>query len=128
MQNFKDNDFFDLEEEDFDTILYEDIDFTGSITFTQPLMIKGKVTGTIDTNSDLVIDTEATVQANIIAKRVLVKGLLTGDITAEQLVFVASSGKVTGNITAAQVVLEPGSRFSGQCSMISSSETESDEL
>ena len=95
MQNFKDNDFFDLEEEDFDTILYEDIDFTGSITFTQPLMIKGKVTGTIDTNSDLVIDTEATVQANIIAKRVLVKGLLTGDITAEQLVFVASSGKVT---------------------------------
>ena len=44
----KDADFFELDEEDFDTILSDDISFRGTIKFTKPFMIRGCVTGTID--------------------------------------------------------------------------------
>ena len=40
------------------------------------------------------------------------------DKETKKLVFVAASGTLDGDITAAQVVLEPGSVFSGRCTMV----------
>ena len=117
MFDVKDTDLFDLEEEDFDTIIASDITFSGNIRFTKPFMIRGKVSGSIDSTSDLVIDTDAVVKAEISAGRVLVRGRVDGNIVAKDMVFVSSSGFVSGDITSGQVVLEPGSRFSGRCTM-----------
>ena len=89
-------DLFDLEEEAFDTVIESDIAFTGSIRFAKPFMIRGKVKGSIDATSDLVIDSGASVEADIKALRVLVKG----------------------KVKAEQVVLEPGSTFTGKCTMV----------
>lgn len=113
----KDTDLFNLEEDDFDTILADDITFRGTIRFTKPFMIRGKVYGTIAATNDLVVDTDAVVEAGITATRVLVRGDVKGDIFAQDLVFVSASGSVLGDITSKQVVLEPGSRFSGRCTM-----------
>ncbi len=113
----KNTDITDLEDDDFDTILADDIKFNGSIKFTKPFMIRGSVTGNISATSDLVVDTEASVAAEISAYRVLVKGTVEGNIVAEKMVHVSSSGSVTGDITSEQVVLEPGSKFSGRCTM-----------
>lgn len=118
MFDVKDTDLFDLEEEDFDTILASDIVFKGNIKFTKPFLIRGKVFGSIDATSDLVVDTDSFVSAGIYAGRVLVRGKIEGNITASDIVFVTSSGSVSGDITAKQVVLEPGSRFSGKCTMV----------
>jgi len=117
MFDVKDTDLFDLEEEYFDTILASDISFHGIIRFTKPFMIRGNVSGSINATSDLVIDTGATVNAGISASRVLVRGKVEGNIIGRDLVFVSASGSVNGDITAKQVVLEPGSRFSGKCTM-----------
>lgn len=113
----KDADFFELDEEDFDTILSEDISFRGTIRFSKPFMIRGCVTGSIDATSDLFIDTDAVVCADISAGRVLVRGKVEGNITAQNMVFVAKDGSVNGDISATQVVLEPGSLFTGRCTM-----------
>ncbi len=117
MFDVKDNDLFDLEEEDFDTILAPDIKFHGNIKFTKPFMIRGSVSGSINATSDLVIDRNATVHAEISATRVLVRGKVEGNIAGHDIVFVSSTGSVTGDISARQVVLEPGSFFSGKCTM-----------
>jgi cytoskeletal protein CcmA (bactofilin family) len=117
MFDLKDADFFEMDEEDFDTVLATDITFSGKIVFSQPFMIKGKVSGNIEATSDLIVDTDAVVKANISATRVLVRGTVEGDIVSEKLVFVTATGTVKGNITSAQVVLEPGSIFIGRCSM-----------
>jgi cytoskeletal protein CcmA (bactofilin family) len=118
MFDVKDIDLYDLEDEDFDTIMEPDISFKGSIQFTKPFMIRGKVSGTIETSSDLVIDTNAAVLSDIHADRVLVRGTVEGNITAKRLVIVTSIGSVTGNIVSRQVVLEPGSSFSGNCTTL----------
>lgn len=117
MFDVKDSDFFDVEEEDFDTILASDITFRGTIRFKKPFMIRGTVTGEIDATSDLVVDTNAVVTAGISASRVLVRGTVEGNITAKDVVFVTSSGSVTGDILSKEVVLEPGAHFSGKCTM-----------
>ncbi|MCR4789483.1 MAG: polymer-forming cytoskeletal protein [Treponemataceae bacterium] len=114
----KDADFFELEEEDFDTMLASDINFRGTVKFSKPFIICGCITGSIDATSDLFIDTDAVVCANITASRVLVRGKVEGNITAQKMVFVANGGSVSGDITAEQVVLEPGSDFTGRCCMI----------
>ncbi len=117
MFDVKDTDFFELEEEDFDTVLATDIKFNGKITFAKPFMIKGNVTGSIAATSDLVVDTGSTCETDISGQRILIKGTVKGNITATRLVFVASTGSVTGDITAPQVVLEPGSKYTGKCTM-----------
>ena len=117
MFDVKDTDFFDLEEEDFDTILASDITCSGKIKFTKPFMIRGNVNGSIEATSDLVIDSNAVVNAGISASRVLVRGKVEGNINGQDLIFVSSTGSVNGDISAKQVVLEPGSHFSGKCTM-----------
>ncbi|MCQ2612750.1 MAG: polymer-forming cytoskeletal protein [Treponemataceae bacterium] len=117
MFDVKDTDFFELDEDDFDTVLADDIAFSGKISFTKPFMIKGTVSGEIEATSDLVVDSKAEVKADIVARRVLVRGTVEGDITASKLVFVTAEGSITGDITAPQVVLEPGSSFTGRCVM-----------
>ena len=118
MFDVKDTDFFDLEDEAFDTIVENDITFVGNIKIEKTFMIRGQVTGNIDSLSDLVIDSNAIVNADIYADRVLVKGQVKGNINAKSLIFVTSSGVLDGDITTKKVVLEPGCKFSGKCSMI----------
>ncbi len=117
MVDNKDNDLLDLDEEDYDTVLAPDIEFAGTIEFADPFMIKGRVSGTIQASSDLLIDTDAVVKADINAKRVVIKGTVEGNVTATQIVHVFSSGKLAGDVTAPEVVLDSGCFFSGICTM-----------
>ena len=48
MFDVKDTDFFDLEDEAFDTIVEDDISFTGNIKIKNTFMIRGTVNGKID--------------------------------------------------------------------------------
>ena len=114
----KNNGLFELEEEDFDTVLATDISFTGEVYFEEPLMIKGKVSGKIEATSDLVIAAGAVVQADIVADRVLIRGKVDGNISGKKMVFIASTGVVEGDISSAEIALEPGCVFYGRCTMV----------
>ncbi|MDR2766881.1 MAG: polymer-forming cytoskeletal protein [Treponema sp.] len=106
-----------LELEDFDTILSPDIEFSGSLRFDKPFLIKGKVSGEIDATGLLVIDEEAVVEANIKASRVIILGTVKGNVNAGEKVEVAITGKLTGNVTAPEINMETGCRFTGRCIM-----------
>jgi len=106
-----------LEEEDFDTILSQDIEFSGTLSFEKPFLIKGKVSGEIKASGILVVDEQAVVNADIEAARVVIRGLVKGDITASEKVEVTVSGKLEGNVTAPEIHMESGCLFNGQCAM-----------
>ena len=118
MFDVKDSDFFDMEDDAFDTIVEDDISFNGSIKMQKPFLIRGKITGKIDSQSDLVIDTNAVVEADIVADRVLIRGKVKGNVRGEKLIFVTASGSLDGDITTGKVVLEPGCIFTGKCQMV----------
>ncbi|MDR1787487.1 MAG: polymer-forming cytoskeletal protein [Treponema sp.] len=106
-----------LEDEDFDTILSQDIDFSGTLNFEKPFLIRGRVSGNIDARGLLVIDEGAVVEADVKASRVIVRGKVKGDVTAEEKVEIMASGKVRGNVHAPEVSMEPGCAFNGHCVM-----------
>jgi cytoskeletal protein CcmA (bactofilin family) len=110
------NDF--MEDADFDTILSEDMDFTGTLQFEKPFLIRGRVSGEINATGLLVIDENAVVNANIHALRVLIRGQVKGDVTAVEKVEVTITGKLAGNVTAPEIYMETGCMFNGKCTMV----------
>ncbi|MDR0760805.1 MAG: polymer-forming cytoskeletal protein [Treponema sp.] len=109
-----------LEDEDFDTILSGDIDFSGTLNFDKPFLIRGKVSGIIDAKGLLVIDEGALVAANINASRVIIRGTVKGDINATEKVEITATGRLTGNVTAPEgsFFMETGCMFNGTCTMV----------
>ncbi|MDR1970306.1 MAG: polymer-forming cytoskeletal protein [Treponema sp.] len=106
-----------LEDEDFDTILSPDIEFSGTLTFEKPFLIRGKLSGEIDARGLLVIDEGAVVEADVNASRVVVRGLVKGNVTAAEKVEIAVTGKLLGNVTAPEILMETGCVFNGLCTM-----------
>ena len=119
-------DKFDTDEEDFDTVLASDISFKGNISFDKPFFIKGRVSGHIKSASDLLVDTDAVVDADIVSERVYIRGKVTGDIDAAQLIYITSTGSVKGDISSRKVVMENGAVFSGKCTMLEDVSTSSE--
>ena len=107
-----------MEDSDFDTVLSSDIDFTGTLRFEKPFLIRGKVSGEINATGYLVVDETAIVNANINALRVLIKGQVKGDVTAVEKVEVTLTGKLAGNVTAPEILMETGCVFNGRCTMV----------
>jgi cytoskeletal protein CcmA (bactofilin family) len=106
-----------VDESEIDTILSEDIDFTGELTFNKPLMIKGKFNGEIKASSDLYIGKEAVLTALVEADLVSVKGTVDGNIKSHKRVELFSSSVIEGDITSPSVVMENGCNFNGICKM-----------
>ena len=106
-----------LEDDDFDTILSEDINFSGTLNFEKPFLIRGKLSGNIIANGLLVVDEEAVVEANINAPRVIIRGSVKGDVTASEKVEVSITGKLVGNVKAPEIYMETGCIFNGRCTM-----------
>ena len=108
---------FDLEEEDYDTVLASDIEFEGEVTLKKPLMIKGVFSGNIESESALSIEEGARVKANVKTDSLVIKGSLEGNVDASDVVRLFPSGKLLGDVVSPQVVLDSGCYFTGNCKM-----------
>jgi len=106
-----------LEDDDFDTILSKDINFSGTLNFEKPFLIRGKLSGNIVAHGLLVVDEEAVVEANINASKVVIRGSVKGDVTASEKVEVSITGSLIGNVKAPEIFMETGCTFNGRCTM-----------
>jgi len=106
-----------LSDEDFDTILSQNIDFSGTLNFEKPFLIRGRVSGEIKAKGLLLIDEEAVVNANISTSKVIIRGFVKGDIIASERLEINATGTLEGNITAPEVCMETGCMFNGRCKM-----------
>ncbi len=107
----------DIDEHEIDTILADDIDFEGQLTFKKPLMIKGKFKGEIRSESALYVGEKAVVEARVESSLVSSKGRIKGDIVGHSRVELYSSALVDGDISTPDFVVESGCKFNGHCNM-----------
>ena len=101
-----------VEESDADTLLSEDMSFEGTMSLSRPAMIKGQVTGKIESDSNLFIEKEADVKADVKADELSVKGNLSGSVQAS-VIEMGSSAVFSGDITAQSLAMESGCTFNG---------------
>jgi cytoskeletal protein CcmA (bactofilin family) len=89
----------------------------GKLTFEGSVKIDGCVEGEVQAQQAVIIGETAVINAQINAETVVVKGKVTGDITARKQVELRSPAKLTGNITTPSLVIHEGVLFEGHCSM-----------
>jgi len=106
-----------LSDEDFDTILSRNIDFSGTLNFEKPFLIRGRVSGEIKARGLLLVDEDAVVNANISTSKVIIRGFVKGDVTASEKIEINATGTLEGNLTAPEVFMESGCVFNGRCKM-----------
>ena len=106
-----------IDESTLATVLAEDIDFDGELHFSEPLLIKGNVKGTVVSDTDLFVNPEATVSATIEAGKVSVKGTITGDIHAKTRLELFATARVQGNIKTPDLIIQSGCTLNGSCDM-----------
>ncbi|GAB4221699.1 MAG: hypothetical protein Kow009_12680 [Spirochaetales bacterium] len=106
-----------LDESELSTILSEDFFFEGEMSTEEPLLIKGKLKGTLKSNSVIYIEESAALEAEVEATRVVLRGKVKGQITAGKKVELLDRAELEGNISTPDLVIQSGCRFSGCCTM-----------
>lgn len=105
------------DESEIDTVLAEDIDFSGVLSFKDALMIKGKFRGEIKAAGDLYVGNKADVEAKVQARMISTRGKIKGNIEAASRVELFSSANVEGDIACPDFVIESGAIYNGTCRM-----------
>jgi len=90
---------------------------TGEIKSEGDIRIDGELNGNISCNGRVVIGDTGRVTGEIICKNCEVAGFVKGKIKTEQLVNLKSTSTVLGEISTDKLSIEPGSVFSGNCTM-----------
>lgn len=97
-----------IAEDEMDTILAADIEFSGTIDTPKSLLIKGKVEGTIRCGDDLYIDEKAHVNAQIQTLRLVVRGSLSGKAKASESIQILAGARVNAELDSPDIYREEG--------------------
>jgi cytoskeletal protein CcmA (bactofilin family) len=86
----------------------------GEISGSEALYIDGRIEGKITlTDNRLTIGRNGTVQADIVAREVVVMGKVTGNIECSDRVDIRSEGVVNGNVSTHRISVEDGAVLKG---------------
>ncbi len=89
----------------------------GKLNFEGSVKIDGFIDGEIQAQQAVIIGEAAVINAQINAETIVIKGKVTGDVTARRQVELRGPAKLTGNITTPSLVIHEGVLFEGHCSM-----------
>jgi cytoskeletal protein CcmA (bactofilin family) len=85
----------------------------GTISAAEDLVVQGRVEGRILSEATLVIDAQAIVEGEILARHVVIRGVVVGDVSGVEGIEVAPSGQVLGDLKTRKLALKAGGRVSG---------------
>jgi cytoskeletal protein CcmA (bactofilin family) len=87
----------------------------GKITSAQDLRIDGKVEGEIEVGShSLIIGGGAAIDANLVARSIVISGAVNGNVTATERIDVHPAGSITGDIRSPRLVVAEGAVVTGR--------------
>ena len=98
-------------------IISEGTSIKGDISATGDIRIDGELNGNIEAKGRLVIGPNGKVEGEINCKNIEVSGYIKGKITVPEMLNMKSSAKIYGEIIAGKLSVEPGSLFTGTCTM-----------
>lgn len=98
-------------------ILASGTNITGNISAEEDFRIDGSIEGNISCNGKIVIGSNSKTTGEIRCMNIEVLGYVKGDILCTEKVILRASAILEGNIKTRMIEIEPGARFTGQCSM-----------
>jgi cytoskeletal protein CcmA (bactofilin family) len=95
-------------------ILSSDVEITGSVKFTNDLLVDGRIDGQISSDGNLTIGENAKIKAEIKTASVIVHGKVHGNITVTDRVELRAGSEVVGDIKAKILFVEASAVFVGK--------------
>ena len=87
----------------------------GEVISAEDLLIDGRVDGTITVRDHhLIIGSQAEITADVIAKRITVRGVVVGDVTATERLQISETGSVDGTVRTPRLSMLDGAVLSGK--------------
>jgi len=89
----------------------------GDISASGDIRIDGELIGNINVKGRLVIGPQGKVDGEVNCNNVEIAGYIKGKINVSEVLTMKSSAQIFGDIIAGKLSVEPGSIFTGNCSM-----------
>lgn len=97
--------------------IVEGTSIEGEIKCESNIRIDGSFKGNLNTKGRLVIGPAGVIDGTISCQNAEIEGILKGKIQVQQLLSLKGSARVEGDIITDKLSVEPGSSFSGNCTM-----------
>jgi cytoskeletal protein CcmA (bactofilin family) len=96
------------------TYFSEDVEFKGTLSFSNKFELHGRFEGDIHAENDLLIGTSAVVKANIEGTHIIIHGKVQGNINASEKIELLDSAVLLGDIKAPKFIIAEGATFVGK--------------
>ena len=97
------------------TCIGQTIHVKGQLSATEDILIAGRVEGEIQLNDHvLTIQPTAKLNAEVLAKCVIIGGAIQGDIVAGDSIALENTASVSGKIAAPRIAIHDGADFNGR--------------
>src|SRR5271166_6171960 len=96
-------------------VLNTDVEIKGNLKFSGELSFAGKLDGEIQSEGALHLGDEAVVRGNMQLHSVVLRGKISGNVSAKEKIEIKSKGELFGDIRASKLVIEEGATFVGKC-------------
>jgi len=95
-------------------VLNSDVEIKGNLKFAGELTFEGKLDGEITSDGTLNLGDSAVINGNISANSVIVRGKVTGNVTAKDKIELKAKTELFGDIRSSKLVMEEGVTFVGK--------------
>ncbi|MEM5948509.1 polymer-forming cytoskeletal protein [Spirochaetia bacterium 38H-sp] len=106
-----------LEETGCELVFASDAYLEGDIETSSSIWIKGTVDGSVFSGQDVVVDNDGFIKGSVVCNSAYIKGKVTGEIKAQDILELMSSASVEGEVTASGLIVQQGAVLDGKCSM-----------
>ncbi|MEM6792466.1 MAG: polymer-forming cytoskeletal protein [Acidobacteriota bacterium] len=89
----------------------------GELHFEDTFRIEGKLTGSVESEGELVVGERGDVDGDIKARRVFVSGTVRGTLRALERLEISPTGKVLADLYTPVLKMEEGAILEGKCHM-----------
>ena len=94
------------------------VSIKGELSGSEDMTLHGQLEGRVSLpNNVLTVGPQAAVKADIAARTVVVKGAVTGNVTAAEKLEIQSHGSVMGDIISPRLVIADGGSLQGKVDM-----------
>lgn len=104
-----------------ETVIGPSVKVEGDLKGVGNVIIEGELKGTVTTDKDVTVGSEAIVHASVDAASAKVSGKVTGNITVKDHLEITSSANISGDVKTKTISIESGATINGQLSMGASS-------
>jgi cytoskeletal protein CcmA (bactofilin family) len=103
--------------QEFPTILGQDANFKGELSFEKGMRLMGRFEGKINTPGRLHIAKEAKMAADVDAGSIIVEGEVQGNLSASDRIELKQTARYEGDLRASKLVVDEGAIFNGHVSV-----------